>query len=156
MGRERRIQFKRPGRTSYAADENPQHQVERYVRRLLEGGKFDVKGRPIKLKEDTVFYCFIVADIVGKMDDWTYSWDRTADGRGRFYQPRSGFKGSIELIAWDTLLSDARERNQAFFDRAGISGKSFFVEAQETAHRRLGDESELAAETMVPADAPTN
>lgn len=148
------VEFKRPGRTSYAADENPQHQVERYVRRLLEGGKLDVKGRPIKLKEDTVFYCFIVADIVGKMDDWTYSWDRTADGRGRFYQPRSGFKGSIELIAWDTLLSDARERNQAFFDRAGISGKSFFVEAQEASHKRLRAEDELAADTIAPADAP--
>lgn len=138
------VEFKRPGRTGYSADENPQHQVERYVRRLLEGGKLDVKGRPIKLKEDTVFYCFIIADIVGKMDDWTYSWDRTADGRGRFYQPRSGFKGSIELISWDTLLNDARERNQAFFDRAGISGKSFFIEAQETAHKRLRAEDKVA------------
>lgn len=134
------VEFKRPGRTGYADDENPQHQVERYVRRLLEGGKLDVRGRPIKLKDDTVFYCFIVADIVGKMDDWTYSRDRTADGRGRFYQPRSGFKGSIELIAWDTLLNDARERNQAFFDRAGISGKSFFTEAQAAAHQRLRTE----------------
>lgn len=134
------VEFKRPGRTGYADDENPQHQVERYVRRLLQGGKLDVRGRPIKLKDDTVFYCFIVADIVGKMDDWTYSWDRTADGRGRFYQPRSGFKGSIELIAWDTLLIDARERNQAFFDRAGISGKSFFTEAQAAAHQRLRTE----------------
>ncbi|WP_323041745.1 ATP-binding protein [Gemmobacter sp.] len=147
------VEFKRPGRTSYAADENPQHQVERYVRRLLEGGKFDVKGRPIKLKEDTVFFCFIVADIVGKMDDWTYSWDRTADGRGRFYQPRSGFKGSIELIAWDTLLSDARERNQAFFDRAGISGKSFFVEDQEASHQRLRTEYEPASDNVAPIDA---
>lgn len=149
------VEFKRPGRTGYAADENPQHQVERYVRRLLEGGKFDVKGRPIKLKDDTVFYCFIVADIVGKMDEWTYSWDRTADGRGRFYQPRSGFKGSIELIAWDTLVSDARERNQAFFDRAGISGKSFFVEAQETAHQRLRAEDHRAAETLAATESAT-
>ncbi|RWD54168.1 MAG: hypothetical protein EOS75_23450 [Mesorhizobium sp.] len=89
------------------------------------------------------------------MDDWTYSWDRTADGRGRFYQPRSGFKGSIELIAWDTLLTDARERNQAFFDRAGISGKSFFVEAQEASHQRLRAEDERAADAISPADAAT-
>lgn len=131
------VEFKRPGRKDYDNHENPQHQIERYVRRLLEGKTLDVKGRPIKLKDDTVFYCFIVADIVGKLDDWTYSWDRTADGRGRLYQPRSGFKGSIELIAWDTLLGDARERNQAFFDYAGISGKSFFIEEQEAAHERL-------------------
>ncbi|PZU06775.1 MAG: ATP-binding protein [Sphingomonas sp.] len=120
------IEFKRPGRTSYSSDENPHQQVERYVRRLQSGTMTDVKGRPIKLDDRTVFYCFIVADIVGKLDEWTYTWQRTADGRGRVYQPRDGFRGSIELIGWDALLDDARGRNQAFFDRAGISGKSYF------------------------------
>ena len=120
------VEFKRPGRDDYKDDENPLHQVERYVRKLKAGSMTDVKGRPVKLGEDTVFYCFVVADIVGKMDDWTFSWQRTADGRGRLYQPREGFKGSIELIGWDELLSDAKARNEAFFDKAGISGKSFF------------------------------
>lgn len=120
------IEFKRPGRTSYADDENPQLQVERYVRRLQSGTMTDVKGRPIKLDDRTVFHCFVVADILGKLDDGTYTWQRTADGRGRVYQPREGFRGSIELVGWDTLLGDARGRNQAFFDRAGISGKSYF------------------------------
>lgn len=120
------IEFKRPGRTTYKDDENPQLQVERYIRRLQSGKLVDVKGRPVKLSEETVFYCFIVADIVGKLDDWTFSWARTADGRGRLHQPREGFKGSIELIGWDALLDDARGRNQAFFDKAGISGKSYF------------------------------
>lgn len=123
------VEFKRPGRTSYQDDENPHQQVERYVRRLLDGHEIDVKGRPITLPHDTVFYCFIIADIIGQMDTWTYTWDRTADGRGRMYIPRHGFKGSIELIGWDCLVKDARDRNRAFFDRAGISGKSFFSES---------------------------
>jgi hypothetical protein len=29
-------------------------------------------------------------------------------------------------MGWDALLSDARARNQAFFDKAGISGRSYF------------------------------
>jgi len=120
------VEFKRPGRTSYRDDENPQAQVERYIRRLLKGDLSDIRGRPIKLDQNTIFYCFIVADIVGKLDEWTFSWQRTADGRGRRYQPDHGFKGSIEVIGWDALLDDARARNQAFFDKAGISGKSFF------------------------------
>lgn len=120
------VEFKRPGRTSYADNENPQHQVERYIRKLQSGSMSDVKGRPIQLDQNTIFYCFIVADIVGKLDDWTYSWQRTADGRGRVYRPENGFRGSIELIGWDVLLLDAKARNQAFFDKAGISGKSFF------------------------------
>lgn len=120
------VEFKRPGRTSYRDDENPQLQVERYVRKLQTGGLSDVRGRPIRLDQNTIFYCFIVADIVGKLDEWTFSWQRTADGRGRIYRPNSGFLGSIELIGWDDLLGDARARNQAFFDKVGISGKSFF------------------------------
>ncbi len=120
------VELKRPGRQDYEDDENPQMQVERYVRQLLAGGKLDVKGRPIKLATDTVFYCFIIADIVGKLDTWTFSWQRTADGRGRILQPRSGFNGLIELMGWDALLADAKARNRAFFEYAGISGKSFF------------------------------
>lgn len=120
------VEFKRPGRTSYAETENPQFQVERYVQRLQSGKLTDVRGRPIKLDRNTIFYCYIVADIVGKLDDWTFTWQRTADGRGRLYRPNGGFSGSIELIGWDALIDDARARNKAFFDRAGISGKSFF------------------------------
>ncbi|MCH2078717.1 MAG: ATP-binding protein [Rhodobacteraceae bacterium] len=79
------VEFKRPGRKSYGDDENPQFQVERYVKQLQSGGLSDVRGRPITLDQNTIFYCYIVADIVGKMDTWTYSWQRTADGRGRIY-----------------------------------------------------------------------
>lgn len=120
------VEFKRPGRNSYDDDENPQLQVERYVRKLISGGMSDVKGRPIKLDQNTIFHCFIIADIVGKLDEWTYTWRRTADGRGRIYRPDSGFSGSIELVGWDALLEDAKARNQAFFDKAGITGRSFF------------------------------
>lgn len=120
------VEFKRPGRQNYADDENPQLQIERYIRRLQSGLLFDVKGRPIKLDDKTIFYCFIVADIVGKLDDWTYTWQRTADGRGRLYRPENGFRGSVELIGWDALLDDARMRNRAFFDSAGLSGQSLF------------------------------
>ncbi len=120
------IEFKRPGRTNYSDSENPQHQIERYVRQLQTGSLADVKGRPIKLDKNTIFHCFIVADIIGKLDDWTFSWQQTADGKGRIYRPDNGFNGYIELMGWDDLLEDARVRNQAFFDRAGISGNSYF------------------------------
>lgn len=120
------VEFKRPGRRSYKDDENPQLQVERYIKQLIGGQLNDVKGRPIRLDSNTVFFCFIVADCVGKMVDWTYSWSKTADGRGKIYQPRDGWNGSIELIEWDKLIRDARDRNHAFFDYAGIDAKTLF------------------------------
>jgi hypothetical protein len=122
------IEFKRPGRKSYEDHENPQLQVERYIRKLQSGNQMDVAGRPISFNQNTVFYCYIVADCVGAMNEWTYSWGRTADGRGRVYQPSNGFKGTIELVGWDTLLDDANARNRAFFERAGIAQKNFFSE----------------------------
>jgi hypothetical protein len=120
------VEFKRPGRTDYNDDENPQLQIERYVRQLKSGVLTDVRGRPIKLDERTIFYCFVVADIVGKLNDWTFTWQRTPDGLGRIYRPGDGFLGTIELIGWDSLLKDARNRNMAFFDKVGISGQSLF------------------------------
>ena len=120
------VEFKRPGRSQYRDDENPQLQVQRYVKRLLSHSERDVRGRPVRLSADTVFHCFIVADCVGRLDEWTDSWARTADGRGRIYQPQAGFRGSVELIEWDSLIKDARDRNKAFFDRAGIPGTSIF------------------------------
>ncbi len=121
------IEFKRPGRKTYNNDENPQMQVERYIKRLLDNKELDVNGRPIKLtQQNTVFHCYIVADIVGKLDEWTYSWTPTFDGRGRLYQPRNGFNGYIELIGWDMIIEDARERNKAFFDRAGLGVENYF------------------------------
>jgi hypothetical protein len=120
------VEFKRPGRTAYTEDENPQLQVQRYIRRLTSGGMTDVKGRPITLDANTIFYCFIIADMCQKIDEWTFDWQRTADGRGRIRRPDSGFRGSIELVGWDELLEDAKARNRAFFDKAGITGESFF------------------------------
>ena len=120
------VEFKRPGRKSYNSDENPQFQVERYVRELLNGSLQNVDGRPIKLDERTRFYCYIVADIVGRLDDWTMSWGKSVDGRTRIYKPDALFKGTIELVGWDELLSDARLRNSAFFDAMGLTNANYF------------------------------
>ena len=120
------VEFKRPGRTSYRDNEEPLQQVQRYVFALQSGELRDVRGRPIKLDRNTAFYCFIVADIVGKLYDWTRTWDPTPDGRGRIYTPRDGFQGFVEVMGWDSLMGDAKQRNQAFFDKAGITGESFF------------------------------
>src|SRR5271157_1321258 len=43
------VEFKKPGRKNYPDSENPQLQVERYVRELQSGNLTDVRGRPIQL-----------------------------------------------------------------------------------------------------------
>jgi len=120
------VEFKRPGRENYADNENPVDQVNRYIRRLQTNQLRDVRGRPLTIDHQTIFHAFIIADIVGKIDDWTYNWDRTADGRGRINSSKNGYIGTIEVMGWDALIADAKARNKSFFDRIGISGKSFF------------------------------
>lgn len=50
-----------------------------------------------------------------------------ADGRyrGRIYRPTDGFRVRSNSSGWDGLMKDTRERNQAFFDKAGITGARF-------------------------------
>ena len=115
------VEFKRPGRQAYKDDENPQFQVERYIREIRSNNSTDINGRPIRLSENTRFYCYIIADRRGKLAEWTESWSPTADGRGRVYPFQGDYKGFIELVEWDQLLDDAEERNKAFFDKAGIA-----------------------------------
>jgi hypothetical protein len=114
------VEFKRPGRDRYSDDENPQFQVERYIRTMLLNSAIDLDGRPVRLSPNIRFHCFIIADRLGKLADWTSSWAATADGRGRIYDLRGDYQGFIELIEWDQLMDDAYERNRAFFDKSGI------------------------------------
>lgn len=120
------VEFKKPGRKEYSLNENPIQQIERYIKKLQSGKTVDVNGRPVKVDENTVFYCYIIADELGKIIDWTYTWPKTPDGRGKVFQPNAGFKGFIELLPWDNLLRDAKARNSAFFDRTGITADNVF------------------------------
>src|SRR5665213_2333385 len=57
---------------------------------------------------------------------WTLTWEDTPDGRGKFYEPKNGFRGRVEVVGWDDLIGDARERNSAVFARAGLNPRKFF------------------------------
>jgi hypothetical protein len=116
------VEFKRPGRTTYADHENPQMQIQRYIAQMRSGEALDIGGRRVNLSNDTLFYCYLVADRLGKMAEWTDTWADTYGGRGKIYTFSGSYRGSIELIEWDALLDDALERNKAFFSRAGLNG----------------------------------
>lgn len=72
----------------------------------------------VRLAPDCVFYCYVVADIVGNLDVHTSAWKTTADGRGRWTELSGRFRGSIEIIEWADLVKDARARNAAFIELA--------------------------------------
>lgn len=113
------IEFKKPNRNDLKPDDkNPIHQVLRYVEEIKSGKKMRANGRPFGNVSNTAFYCYVIADMTDSLkQDAKYSGLRiTPDGEGYFgYIPDPG--AYIEIISFEKLLRDAKERNQVLFDK---------------------------------------
>ena len=96
-------------------------QVSRYLNELVGGNVESYKRERIRIADDCVFYCYVVADIVGMLDIQTSSWRTTSNGRGRWIDLSGKYRGSIEIIEWKDLIADARARNRGFIEAAGVS-----------------------------------
>ena len=117
------IEFKKPGRKDYSERYSPNNQIARYLHRLAGGEIESFTRHRMRIASDCIFYCYIIADIVGELDVNTSTWQTTANGRGR-WTPLSGkYRGSVEIIDWRDLLKDARSRNEAFISAAGLSSR---------------------------------
>lgn len=118
------VEFKQPGRRDYDERYTPQSQIMEYVNKLRDGDIFDYRGGRVRVANDCVFYCYVVADIVGKLKIHTSGWRTTANGRGRIQELSGELRGMIEVIEWADLINDARLRNHAFVHAAGLRYES--------------------------------
>ena len=114
------VEFKHPGRKDYDERYSPMNQISEYITKLQKGEILDFKGGHIRVASDCIFYCYVVADIIGKLEIQTNGWRTTANGRGRIQELSGKFRGIVEIIEWADLLNDARLRNQAFISAAGL------------------------------------
>lgn len=88
---------------------------------MLSNGEVEsYNGRRIRLASDCIFYCYVIADIVGELKKQVSAWRRTADGRGRVLDLGGDYRGFVEVIEWQDLLTDARSRNYSFVAAAGL------------------------------------
>lgn len=114
------VEFKHPGRKDYSERYSPMNQISEYITKLKAGQVEDFNSARVRIADDCVFYCYVVADIVGKLEIHTDGWRRTANGRGRIQELSGKFRGIVEVIEWKDLLADARLRNHAFLNAAGL------------------------------------
>jgi len=114
------VEFKHPGRKDYDERYSPMSQISEYVTKLQKGEILDFRGGRVRVADDCIFYCYVVADIVGKLEIHTNGWRTTSNGRGRIQDLSGKFRGIIEIIEWADLLGDARMRNHAFVSAAGL------------------------------------
>ncbi|MBA9082330.1 hypothetical protein GGR10_000153 [Bartonella chomelii] len=114
------VEFKRPGKTQYQQGYSPITQISTYLERL-KGKRIKISdNKSIRISDQCVFYCYIIADIVGELKTQTAAWKKTANGRGRIQDLQGDYRGLVEIIEWHDLLVDARSRNEAFISQLQI------------------------------------
>ena len=113
------VEFKKPNRNDLKDDDkNPINQVLGYVKNIKEGKAKRPNGRPFVNVSNTAFYCYVIADLTDSMreDAVNAGLILTPDGDGYFgyNQTRGAY---IEVISYDKLVRDAKQRNQILFDK---------------------------------------
>ena len=127
------VELKRPQRNDLATEEtDPITQVYDYVTDIKDGKVKKANGRGFGNVQQVAFYCYVIADITPtlKKSAARAGLIPTQDGEGYFgYNPTVGTY--IEVISYDKLLKDAKQRNRALFD------KLFEPKSKDLAHPEL-------------------
>ena len=127
------VELKRPQRDDLATEEtDPITQVYDYVTDIKEGKVKKANARGFGNIQQVAFYCYVIADTTPslKKSAARAGLVPTQDGEGYFgYNPTVGTY--IEVISYDKLLKDAKQRNRTLFD------KLFEPKSKELKHPEL-------------------
>lgn len=115
------VELKRPMRTGYTEIDNPMIQMIKYVRQIGTGKCKTKDGRPIAVGNNTKFYLYAICDIDDSLRGILQNSDYniTADGEG-YYTYNKNINAHIEIIPFDKVVRNARQRNKMFFKQLGI------------------------------------
>lgn len=116
------IEFKRPMRPDVgkADSELPHVQALRYLRRLRHGKLKTIDGRAIPEAAAIPCHIYVICDINDKLEGELEIGSFSKASNRHYYQYHDNLKAFIEVLSYDALLENARERNYAFFDVLGI------------------------------------
>lgn len=110
------VELKRPQRDD--GDNDPVLQVLKYVRDIKARKIKKANGRDFGDVNHVSFYCYVIGDLTQSMRDSAESrgLTETQDKEGYFgFNPTYG--AYVEVISYDKLLKDAKQRNRALFDK---------------------------------------
>src|SRR5688500_14800112 len=118
------IEFKRPMRDDYDDIENPFVQVRKYINDIREGKARTPDGRDIPIANNIPFFCYIICDKTPTLEQQAYDFEltKTADGQG-FFGFKRQYNAYFELISYTKMVSDAKRRNVAFFDKLSLPSR---------------------------------
>ncbi len=115
-------EFKRPMRDDYSDDENPIQQINRYAREILEGDAKDKHDREFDFRPNTPIYAYIICDLTKKLKayakDGGFKLLPSGDG---FFFFNDNYNMYVEILSFDKVLKDSRERNRVLFDKLSLT-----------------------------------
>lgn len=116
------IEFKRPMRDDYTDEENPISQINRYAREIIEGEAKDKHNREFDFRENTPIYAYIICDLTKKLRSYAKDGGyRTLPSGDGFFFFNDNYNMYVEIMSFDKILNDSRERNRVLFDKLNIS-----------------------------------
>lgn len=121
------VEFKKPYRNDYVFGDpkkDPVRQVRKYINEIIDK-KIKINGRSIDAGKSSPFYCYIVADITSTLEYILREeiFTKTPDGIGyfRFYNSDElPYKAYVEVIPFEKVIKNAKERNKVLFDKLNI------------------------------------
>lgn len=117
------IEIKRPMRNDFLEGEkdNPIEQALLYVQKIRQGQVKTSSGRPIPQTDLIPAFCYILADLTPKMIERAklMGLKPTSDYMG-YFGYNDNYSAYIEVVGFDRLITAAKERNRAFFDKLGL------------------------------------
>jgi len=118
------VELKRLMRNDEAegTNEDPIEQTLQYLDEIRRGKMKTARGRPIPNSENIPGFCYVICDLTPSVVNQCEAHDftKTIDGLGYFGFHKT-YEVYIEVISFDRLIKMAQERNQAFFDKLGLS-----------------------------------
>ena len=115
------VEFKRPMRDDYLDDENPIQQINKYAREIIDGEAKDKNNRDFGLRSNTPIYAYIICDLTKKLQ--AYAKDggyRPLPGGDGFFAFNGNYNMYVEIMSFDKILKDSKERNRVLFEKLNI------------------------------------
>ena len=113
------IEFKKPQRKYF--DEDPTRQLYRYVRKIKTNEIKMPNGRNLMTSDTTRFYCYAVCDINKQIHEFAENNNYSKlKGEFGYYLYNRNLNAHTEIIAFDKIITDAKQRHKAFFEKLGL------------------------------------
>jgi hypothetical protein len=117
------IEIKRPMRNDMkeGEDKDPIEQALGYLSRVREGKVKTSSGILIPNSQNLPGYCYVICDLTEKMiKRCKYAGLTVTADRMGYFGYNKNYEAYIEVISFNQLVSGAKERNRAFFEKLGL------------------------------------